>query len=330
VFATLLTGLPAPDGAKAGAAAHDDTGAAPIEAVIRAQEDAGLEPITDGRLTDPGFARLIASVAAGLAIDEELVRAWQHAASLTERAVKQTLPGPYSLGHVIGASTAPGAPHADRATRTLACADALRPGIEALAAAGCPLVEVEEAEAHRIGEDEDERALFREAHARLTAGITGTHLSLSIVGPAAAAAGIETILGAQYASLAVDLIGGPDNWNLVTRTPGERGIVAGALGGREGSDEPREVLLWAAHYAASSNGRSIARVGLGSAGDWTKVPWAVAVRKIQGLGTAARLAALPPGEELLRSVDPRSVSARHAALGSMAPRMPRPRRTLSE
>lgn len=320
MFATLLCGLPAPDAG--------DT--SPIEAVVRAQEDAGMEPLTDGRLSDPGFALLAESLRAGDPIDEELVSAWQLAASLTERAVKQALPGPYSLGHLAGTEVAPGGSSPDRAAMTLAFADALRPAVVALAAAGCPLVEIEEAEAHRIGADEAERALFRDAHARLTDGITGTHLSLSIVGAAAAAAGVETILAAPYASLAVDLIQGPDNWNLVTRTPGERGIVAGALGGREASDEPREVLLWAAHYAASTNVRGIARVGLGSAGDWAKLPWAVAARKMQALGTAARLAALPPGEELLRSVDPRSVSARHAALGSMAPRMPRRRRTLSE
>ena len=120
-----------------------------------------------------------------------------------------------------------------RAAVTMALAEGIRREVEALAAAGCPLVEIEEADAHLIGEDEAERRLFREAHRRLTDGITGAHLSLSIVGAAAASAGIETILDAPYASLAVDLIAGPDNWNLVTRTPGDRGIVVGALGARE-------------------------------------------------------------------------------------------------
>jgi hypothetical protein len=294
MFATLLGGLPTPDAVEG----------SPIEAVVRAQEEAGLEPITDGRLGDPGLAP---------------VERWHVAAGLTDRAVKQALPGPYSLGRrtpEAGASRS-------RAAATLAFAEGLRRDVEALAAAGCPLVEIEEAEAHLIGVDEAERRLFREAHHVLTDGIAGTHLSLSIVGLAAASAGIETILATPYASLAVDLIAGPDNWNLVTRTPGDRGIVVGALGAREGLDEPKEVLLWAAHYAASTGGRGIARVGIGSEGSWANLTWAAALRKMQALGTAARLAALPPGEELSGLVDPRSISARRAALGRAAKRMPR-------
>jgi hypothetical protein len=294
MFATLLGGLPSPDAGDGSA----------IEAVIRAQEAAGLEPITDGRLGDPGLAP---------------VERWRIAAGLTDRAVKQALPGPYSLGRrtpEAGASRS-------REAATMAFAEDLRREVEALAAAGCPLIEIEEADAHVIGEDEAERRLFREAHRRLTDSIAATHLSLSIVGRAAAGAGIGTILDSPYASLAVDLIAGPDNWNLVTRAPGDRGIVVGALGAREAADEPREILLWAAHYAASTGGRGIARVGLGSAGSWANLTWAAAVRKMGALGTAARLAALPPGDELASEVDPRSISARTAAMGRRAPKRPR-------
>lgn len=301
MFATLLGGLPAPDD-------HDrDAGLdAAIERVIRAQEEAGLEPLTDGRLRDPRLERV-----------EGAVSAWRFAAGLTDRAVKQALPGPYTLGRLAGG---------DRATTTLALADDLRREIEALATAGCPLVEIEESDASLIGEDEAERRLFREAHARLTHGATGTHLSLSIVGKSAADAGIETILAAPYASLAVDLINGPDNWNLVTRAATERGIVAGALGAREAGDEPKELLLWAAHYAAATAGRGIARVGLGSAGSWANLTWAAVLRKLERLGDAARLAALPRGDQLARQLDPRAVSIRTAALGHDAPKPPSTRK----
>ncbi len=251
--------------------------------------------------------------------------AWQFASGLTTRAVKHSLPGPYAAGWRGSASSAGAAARRDR---TLEAAGATRAEIEGLVAAGCPFIEIEEADAHRIGEDGAERALFREAHARLTDGIVGTHLSLSIVGKAAADAGIETVLSAPYASLAVDLIDAPDNWNLVTRTGRERGIVVGVVGAAETRDEPREVLLWAAHYAASTMGRGRARVGIGSAGDWTTLTWAAAVRKMQALGAAARLADLPPGEELLEAVNPQAVSARRAALGSRASRPPKPHRTL--
>ena len=305
MFATLLGGLPAPDG---GGDLNRQ-----IEVAIRAQEAAGLEPITDGRLRDPDFER------PGTALD-----GWRFAAGLTDRALKQVLPGPYTIGWRVDDQAAPGAV-VDRAATTMALAGAIRSEIEALAAAGCPMVEIEETQAHRIGDDDGERRLFRDAHRLLTDGVAGTHLSLSIVGPAAASAGIETILAAPYASLALDLIAGPDNWNLVTRTPGDRGIVVGALGGREAIDEPKEVLLWAAHYAASTGGRGTARVGIGSAGSYANLTWAAAIRKMQALGRAARLAALPPGDELADAVDQRSISARSAAMGRASGARPAPK-----
>jgi methionine synthase II (cobalamin-independent) len=336
VFATLLGGLPRPTTAPGELRDF-------IEAVVRAQEDAGLEPITDGRLHDPGFDLLAAALAgsrggASPQSAPSAVDGWRVAAGLTERAVKQALPGPYSLGWRPPGGSGRASERAqllmgsakrdrrERAARTMAYADALRREIDALAGAGCPLVEIEETEAHRIGTNEGERALFRDAHQRLVEGVTGTHLSLSIVGGSAADAGIETILAAPYASLAVDLVAGPDNWRLVVDVPGDRGVVAGAMTTDEATDQPRELVLWAAHYAASTGGRGIARVGLGSAGSFANLTWAAAVRKMRALGEAARLAALPPSEELMRSLLPAAISARRAALGPDAPPRPRPRR----
>jgi len=312
VFATLLGGLPRPPRA-------DDVGPdgpasidALVEIVVRAQEDAGLEPITDGRLRGG---------------EADPVAAWRFAAALTDRAVKQTLPGPFTLGlrrgdaHDRSADSRPrrresaGRAWREHERTTMDIADGLRRQIDALVAAGCPLIEIEEADADLIGDAEGERQLFRDAHQRLTQGVTGTHLSLSIVGGSAAGAGVDTILAAPYASLAVDLIAGPDNWNLVTRTPGDRGVIVGVLSAAESIDEPREIQLWASRYAASTGGRGLARVGLGSAGGYANLTWPVALRKLQHLGDAARIASLPPGEELARAVDPRSISARQAALG---------------
>lgn len=339
MFATLLGALPLPmttGGEVAESRVAEVEIDALIVAAIRAQEEARLEPITDGRLRDPRFERLAAALGGGRGQEPVTVRAWQFAASCTERAVKQALPGPYSLGRrrvgLPGRVSEPaqrlvGSAKRDlreRERRTLAYVDALRREIEELAVAGCPLIEIEETEAHHIGKHEGERSLFREAHRRLVEGVKGTHLSLSIVGGSAADAGIETILAAPYASLAVDLVAGPDNWHLVVQLPGDRGVVAGAMTDDEATDQPRELLLWAAHYAASTGGRGIARVGLGSAGSWANLTWAAAVRKMQRLGAAARLAAMPPSDELMRSLDPAAISARRAALGPDAP--PRPRR----
>jgi Methionine synthase II (cobalamin-independent) len=307
VFATLLGGLPRPP-----LSVVDRQ----IELAIRAQEEAGLEPVTDGRLRDPAFAALAGQVTGVGSVRARAVDGWRFAAALTDRAVKQALPGPYSLGW--RPLEPPDAGRDDRAARTLRYAEALNAEVRALAAVGCPMVEIEETDAHLIGEDEGERRLFREAHRRLTDGVTGTHLSLSIVGGSAAGAGVETILAAPYASLAVDLIAGPDNWNLVTRAPGDRGVIVGVLSADETIDEPKEIQLWASRYAASTGGRGLARVGLGSAGGYENLTWEVAVRKMQRLGDAARLAELPPGDELARAVDPRSLSSRQAALGSAA------------
>ena len=330
--------LPQPPGTEAGGLPQR------IRTAILAQEAAGLEPITDGRLGDPMFeaieAGLVACAAAAapgtagtIGTDlpgstRAIVEGWRYAASQTTRAVKQALPGPYSIARRAGGA---GAASRGAGSVALDVAAAVREAVEALAAAGCPLVEIEETEAHRIGPDEAERALFVEAHRRLTDGITGTHLTLSIVGGSAWDAGLETVLAGAYPSLALDLIAGPDNWNLVTRLPGDRGVIAGVLPSKDSPADAREMLLWAARNAAAARGRGLDRVGLGSAGSWANLTWEAAVAKLQRLGDAARLAATPGGEGLARQLDPRAVNARSAALGQVggtgAAGAPRRRRT---
>ena len=313
MFATLLGALPMPHLPEGTSPGSPEATEAAVEAAIRAQEDARLEPITDGRLGDQDPEGLVAW-GPGVAVER-----WKLAAALTDRAVKQALSGPYSLGRRLASEGRDGrgsvsSARKERRRQTMALAASLRAEIEALAAAGCPLVEIEESEAHRIGTDDAERQLFRDAHHVLVDGLTGTHLSLSIVGGTAHEAGLETILDAPYASLAVDLIAGPDNWHLVTPLAGDRGVIVGAESARA-VDEPKEVLLWAAHYAASTRGRGHDRVGIGSAGSYANLTWEAAVRKMRILGEAARLATLQPSAELARQLDPRALDARRAAMG---------------
>jgi hypothetical protein len=99
----------------------------------------------------------------------------------------------------------------------------------------------------------------------LTADLgTDVHRTLAVTGGAAQWAGIETILAGAYASFALDLIDGPDNWYLAVAAPTERGIVCGALSTRPDSDDGPELLLWAARYAAASTGRDgLSRAGHG-------------------------------------------------------------------
>jgi hypothetical protein len=274
MFATLLGALPRPP--LTGSASTE----ALLEHVVRAQEAAGLDPITDG----------------GLLVGEDPIEAWRATAALTDRAVKAVLLGPYS--------------RADGETRV----DALNHVIRDLADADCPLIEIHEPAATRIGMDADERVRFRTLHERLLDGVTGTHLSLAITGGDAKAAGVDTLLAAPYASLAVDLIAGPDNWNLVVRTPGDRGVICGVLSAEAGSDDGPETIVWAAGYATSTGGRGPDRVGIATASSLADLSWDVAVAKMERLGDALRIATAS-ADERRAALDPRAVDSRSAALG---------------
>jgi methionine synthase II (cobalamin-independent) len=290
VFATLLGTLPRPP------LAPDTFEDALVEAALRAQGSAGLDPVTDGGFRDAASP----------------VDAWRATARLTDLAVKQVVDGPYTFARSGGGSVG------DRTAAVLARANALNRALRDLADAGCPLIEIHEPAATRIGSDEAERALFREAHLRLLDKVSGTHVSLAVTGGNADEAGIETILAAPYSSLAVDLVAGPDNWRLVALTPGDLGIICGALPVAADSYDGPELLLWAAAYAASTGGRGPLRVGLATASSLAHLPWEAAVSKLERLGAAARLADLP-ANEAARSLDPRAVSSRSAALGHEVP-----------
>jgi hypothetical protein len=231
------------------------------------------------------------------------VAAWVATAARVDRLVKAVIPGPYSVG---------------------SDGTAERRIVRDLADAGCRWIEVHEPDAVRIGTDAAQRDRCAQLHRALTDDLEGVHLSLAITGGAANHAGIETLLAGAYASLALDLIAGPDNWHVAVATPGDRGIVAGVVAPRTGSDDGPEIMLWAAGYAASTGGRGNDRVGLGTAGSFAGLSWSVAAEKVRRLGEAARLAAAPR-EERLATVDPRSIDSRSAALGRYEPRPPRRR-----
>jgi methionine synthase II (cobalamin-independent) len=322
MFGTVLGALPRPQTSDD----LDRSDDALVRVVIALQEEVGLEPVTDGRLRWPnelGPLQDLAGIdrdAAGILRISSLptrtgplfLDEWRFAASVTRRAVKQALPGPYTVARWIdGGGIA-------RDDLTLALAEALNAEIADLAAAGCPLIEIDEPDATAIGTDHSERELFVQAHRHLTAGLSGAHLSLALTGGDADTAGIDTFIDAPYASYAVDLINGPDNWRLVTAIPGERGIVCGALDARARSDDTVELLAWAAHYAASTNGRGLDRVGLAVVPGLDRQDWPVVERKLAVLGRATAVAGRS-GDELAASIDPRAVDIRSAALGRFDP-----------
>lgn len=228
---------------------------------------------------------------------EDVVADWLVAAAAVNAPVKQVLIGPYSAGRDGGA------------TKPAEIADALRPTLVALAEAGCPFVEIDEPDALAIAVVAGERRRFVDAHRRLLDGVPGVHVSLALTAGNLDGAGAATFFDLAYASFAFDLIAGPDNWRLIAAAPGDRGIVCGALDPKPSGDETPELLVWAAHYAASTGGRGMERVGLANAPSLADVPWDVAVRKLRRVAEAAKLAGLPAAEMAPR-LDPRSFGGR--------------------
>jgi hypothetical protein len=287
MFATLLGDLPRPP------VEVDAAPEAVLDASLELQLEYGFEPLTDG-----GWPLY----------PDEQARTWAATSERAGHLVKAVLTGPWTSGRPV---------------------NDVRADVLALADAGCPWIEIHEPAAIALGTAEaDDREAFADAHRALTDGLgTGVHLSLAIVGGAADAAGIDTILAGAYASLALDLIDGPDNWRLAAAAPTGVGLVCGVVPGRLGSDDGPEILLWAAKYAASTGGRGMDRVGLATAGSLAGLSWEQAATKLRRLGEAARLAVAPPQEQRAR-LDPRALDIRSAALGRDAPPPPprRPRR----
>jgi len=318
MFGTLLGPLPRPelaiDQARDSGGRHDRERSVDdlVREAIRAQEQAGLEPIMDGGLrhADP-FDVVFSNDAGASAVDD-----WRFAAGCTEVMVKQALPGPYTLGRRLAEGGV--ADRRDAASDHTALV--LNGRIHDLIDAGCPYIEIHEPDATLIGEDPAERRRFKDAQEVLLDSVGGVHMSLAITGGNADAAGSDTILVAGYQSLAVDLIAGPDNWRLVARAPESWGIVCGALRIKEGTDDGPELLVWATRYAASTGGRGLVRVGLGTAGGLAALSWTAAVAKMERLGRAAHIAGLPPGDELASSLDPRALDLKSRAFGRRIPK----------
>ncbi|HYO42128.1 MAG TPA: hypothetical protein VES19_02915 [Candidatus Limnocylindrales bacterium] len=281
-----------------------------VAEAVAAQVEAGMGLVTDGdvRWADPARALLAALLDVDTGMDGMLVRAWTAAADLTESPVAARITGPWSLALLdVGgrgdATVVPG--------RAGELADTLAGELGALAAAGCPVVVVDEPAAVAIGEDAAARGGFTRAQRRLLRRTPDLHAMLAISGGSAAAAGAETIVNAPYASFLFDLLAGPDNWNLVRAAAPERGIVCAALAagdGREAIDQSPQ-LVWAARYAASSGGRGLERVGLANASSLAGLSPVEARRALDALGRAAAFATLPPADAIAAGLDRRTFTS---------------------
>jgi methionine synthase II (cobalamin-independent) len=336
MFATLGGCLPRPSLAlhRAAPAGEDTTDEEVLDGLVRGaialQEEAGLEPIADGGLRHESRTIWLLGGMDGVNVrpdgraqlgalptwrDPITVGDWAFAAACTGRAVKGSIVGPYTLAR----SVEPGG-HGREAV-TLALAEALGAELRALAAAGCPLTQVDEDAATTIGDSRAERRLFVEAQRRLLQGLGDAgdaHVCLAIRGGNADDAGAATILEAPYRSYLFDLCAGPDNWRLVVEVPGDRGVIVGAADARTARVDDLEVLAFAIGYAASTRGRGHDRVGVATSGDMAGIGHDAAMAKIRRLGEVAAAYAGPPGS-LARAMDPRAIDIRSAALGRHEP-----------
>jgi len=308
MFSTLLGALPVDPDRPAVAGDATETRLDDVAALGAT----GLELVSDGRA--PTRPEDEAS---------SVVARWQAATDASPVPVKAVLLGPWS-GAVSSGAVSSGASGAVRSSSGAASAgaDQLRATILALAAAGCALVEITEPDAAAIATDPSATAAFSAAHRRLLDGTEGIHASLTL--PPANVDGTPpaVLFDLAYASYAFDLIGGPDNWRLIVQAPTDRGIIVGALGLKAGADETREVLVWAAHYAASTNGRGLARVGLANAPAAPGSPPPVRaemLRKLELVAEASRVAAVEEPGEMAALLDRRAVDPRSMSGGRFAP-----------
>jgi methionine synthase II (cobalamin-independent) len=291
MFSTLLGALPQAAGSDS---ATTDADAAAIDNVTDL-EATGLELLASGL-----------PAAAADADPDSIVRAWRLAAGMTTRPVKQVLTGPYAAGR--------DGPR----NRPAELGEQLRATIRALADAGCTFIEIEEPDPLAITAVSGERRRFVDAHERLLAVEPGTHVSLALGGGNLDEAGAATFFDLPYASYAFDLIAGPDNWRLIAAAPGDRGIVCGALAPRPDGDETRELLIWAAHYAASTRARGTDRVGLANAPSLAAGPRDSALRKLRIVAEATRIGSVGSAEEMARLLDPRAFGRRRNRPGAAA------------
>jgi len=299
MFAMLHGSWPSP------AARDEDDERGRVTRAVRAQLDAGLELVTDGqvRWQDLSQALLGALDDGDTGPSGLLVRSWRDTAEIaagmthagTQPAtVAAVVTGPFTLARVRGDPSL-----------TVTLAERVGGELAALAGAGCAMVVVDEPDAVAIGSDEAGRRQFRDGQRALLGDEPPLHRMLAITGGSASEAGHDMILEAPYHSYLFDLVAGPDNWYLVRAAPGDRGIVCAALRAPSAADQA-PLLVWAARYAASANGRGLERVGLANASPLDDLDESSARASLEALAAAARLAALEPDDAVAAGLDRRT------------------------
>ena len=239
------------------------------------------------------------------------VESWRWADGSSDIMVKQPLIGPYTLA----ALAEPGAVPRERLALDLA--EAMNAELRALAAAGCPLIQVDEGALTTIGDDAAAWRLYGETQRRLTAGLEEIHLSLGLYHGAIDPAGHATVLDGPWRSYLVDGLGGPDAWRFVFAIPPEIGVVVGALDATSTVLDETEVMVWAMAWACPEE-RTPARVGIASNGSMRAIGRHASRRKIELMGEAVRIGSMGPLQEVAEALDPTPRESKMAPLRDLA------------
>jgi hypothetical protein len=276
---------------------------------VAAQVEAGCELVTDGQVgwADPVAGMLRALAARDTGRGGPLVRAFIGTAGRVEGAgvtPAQVIPGPYTLAlRDVGAFGDLGIVNG----QALAFAEAMAGELDALRDAGCSVVIVDEPAASAIRSDQARDGWVR-AHRRMLRHAADLHLMLAITGGDAPTLRGGVLATLPYASVLLDLLGGPDNWHVARDLPSERGVVCAALAAAPGKPlgDQSPQLVWAAQYAASMGGRGLARVGLANASSLVSLSPAEARAALDALAVAARYAGMTREEALAAGFDERA------------------------
>ena len=303
--------------------------------VLAEQEASGLAILTDGDLADEDRLRRLVEGLGGTSTDRVIalpdgagahaprfdraptwrepitLDAWRWADGASDIMVKQVLIGPYTLARLADPGGAP------REVLALASAEALNAELHALAAAGCPVIQIDEGALTAIGDDAAEWELYAETQRRLTAGLEEHHLSLGLYHGGIHPAGHAAVLGGPYRSYLVDALGGPDAWRFVFAVPPEIGVIVGALDADSTALDETEVMVWAMAWACPDE-RTTARVGVAANGSLRAVGRHAARRKTELMGEAVRIASMGPLQEVAEALDPTPLDSKMAPLRELA------------
>lgn len=226
--------------------------------VIGEQVEAGLDLVTDGQIRWDDDQTYIAQRLEGFEIggliryfdtntyyrqpnvvgpvrwrEPILVRDYEFAAHHSEKPVKALVTGPYTLAALSGDSH-----YGDRRLLVRDLAEALHQEAMALAAAGAPVIQVNEPAILRHKED---ASLLQEALARMVDGVEAETALYTWFGDA------NRILP-QLMELPVDLIGldfvwGSGNWEALKRTVFTKGLGFGIVDARNTKMESAEEIV---------------------------------------------------------------------------------------